>query len=490
MRVCLSICLLGFSVALAAGEPAQRLTPRTPAAKPADVERPAHPSFLTVKFRDELKLRAQHGGLFSEVGTDVPSVRAVADSHRLDFETLIQLPQYKLDRIEQRAARRSGVAQPDLAGMLVVHGTTDAVDRAARELLALDAVEWVYFSELAPEPPCSDLSPATPDYYDQGLQSYHGPNPGLDMEYAWSVGARGQGIEIADCEYGYVLGHESLCGVTLEPGQTIHPSAISNGWHHHGTAVLGAMVGLDSAYGVTGLVPEATTLFFTEWSVEQGFRRVTAIANAIATVDVGDVVVLEMQANGAGGGFGPAELELAVWNLVKAGTDSGIVVVGAAGNGNQNLDSASYTSYLARGDSGAILVGAGSANTGHHKLSFSTYGSRINVQGWGESVFTAGYGSYAEHGGQEEQSYTSGFNGTSSATPLVAGSAAALQSLALQTHGCLMDSPTLRELLIDTGIAQGSGGHIGPFPDMQAASEALLALSDCNYGCGDGQITG
>ena len=193
LRVCLPVCVLVMPLALAAGERAQPLAPRALQPKPAQIERPVHPSFLTIKFRDSLKMRAQYGGLVSEVGADVPNVRAVADRHRLVFEPLIRLPQHKLDRIESRAAERSGVTQPDLAGMMVVHGSDEAVDRAARELLALDAVEWVYFSELTPEPPCSDLSPTTPDYYDQGFQSYHGPNPGLNMEYAWSVGARGRG---------------------------------------------------------------------------------------------------------------------------------------------------------------------------------------------------------------------------------------------------------------------------------------------------------
>ena len=313
------------------------------------------------------------------------------------------------------------------------------------------------------------------------MQTYPGSDPGLNMTAAWALGsARGAGIKIADCEYGYVAGHEDLCNITMEPGQTIHPNVITFGWDEHGTAVFGEMISVDNLYGCTGLVPDAQGYFFTEWSVEEGLRRVTAIANAIASVDPGDVVVLEMQTTGPGGGFGPAELDPAVWTLVRNATDAGIVVVAAAGNGNQNLDSAVYAEYRGRGDSGAIIVGAGSSDLNHDKLSFSTYGSRVNVQGWGQNVFTLGYGSFAQHGGDKNQRYTSGFNGTSSATPFVASCAVALQSLAEQRLGRRLTPLELRDMLVRTGIPQGSGGHVGPFPDMVAAAAEIVTRGDLN----------
>lgn len=52
-----------------------------------------------------------------------------------------------------------------------------------------------------------------------------------------------------------------------------------------------------------------------------------------------------------------------------------------------------------------------------------------------------------------------------------------------------MEPSALRQLLIDTGKPQGSGGNIGPFPDMAAAVDALLA-SLCRVDMdGDGQLT-
>ncbi len=184
-----------------------------------------------------------------------------------------------------------------------------------------------------------------------------------------------------------------------------------------------------------------------------------------------------MQTIGEGGSnFGPAELSLAVWTVVKNGTDAGVVVVGAAGNGNQDLDSATYQAYMARGNSGAIIVGAGTATTAHDKLSFSTFGSRVNVQGWGQSVFTAGNGSHSTIGGDPNQVYTATFSGTGSASPFIAASCVALQSFAIDRIGRRLTPAELRSVLSTTGWPQGTGGNIGRFPNLVDAALAVFQL--------------
>jgi hypothetical protein len=133
------------------------------------------------------------------------------------------------------------------------------------------------------------------------------------------------------------------------------------------------------------------------------------------------------------------------------------------------------------GDSGAIIVGAGSSNTSHSKLSFSTYGQRVNVQGWGQNVFSLGYGGYAQHGGDKRQRYTSGFNGTSSASPFIASASISLQGIYRARTGETLTSRQIRSILIATGIPQGSGGHIGPFPNMErAARRSAYDVGDMN----------
>lgn len=488
------ICVL-VTVCVQADE---ALMPRQPLPKDAQAPRPIDPRFehqLVVKFHDHAKVRsAGPGRLVSLSGLDLTVLEA-SIAGRADFQPLIDLPAETLARLELEAAQRSGRAQPDLGGMLQVRAAKEDLADLADILHGSDLVEFVAFEALFVPPPgwfggpdaCFDIAPVTPNYFSR--QGYHNGPAGLGMAAAWAhPGGRGQGIRIADVEYGYRDGHEDLCNIIPEPGQTMHPSVISFGWHEHGTAVFGEMIGGENGYGVTGLTPDAQGMFYFEWTLT-GQRRVAAVTAAIAAVDAGDVVLLEMQTTGAGGGFGPAELNQSIWLVTRLGVDRGVVVVAAAGNGDQNLDSGAYATYRAWGDSGAIIVGAGSSDGSRSKLGFSTYGSRVNVHGWGQNVFTAGYGDFVSIGGDPNQSYTATFSGTSSASPFVASAAASLLGIHKAATGRAMEPSALRQLLIDTGKPQGSGGNIGPFPDMAAAVDALLA-SLCRVDMdGDGQLT-
>ncbi len=438
---------------------------------------------LVVKFIDPAKARAEPDGvLLSQAGADLAEARALAMRHGVSFAPLLRLPESLLRSIELRAERQSGTGQPDLAGMLVARTpgarTLGDLERIGNELQRLSVVEFVDLVPLG-NPPPGDIAPPTPDL--SVNQTYRGANPGMNADFAAAHGINGLGLRISDCEYGWNPAHEDLNDIDLhlEPGQTIHPDVYSNGWDEHGTAVLGETSAVVNGYGCSGMIPGAEVYTYPEWTLEEGFRRETCIAHAIADSSVGDIVLLEMQTTGPGGGYGPAELDKDVWVLVKAGTDAGVVIVGAAGNGDQNLDGSAYSEYRSRGDSGALIVGAGSSNTNHDKLSFSTYGARVNVQGWGQNVFTIGYGGYAMYGGDENQSYTASFSGTSSASPFVTSAAVAVQSYAVDKTGMPMASISLRDLLIATGVPQGSGGHIGPFVDLEAAIEDLnLAWTD------------
>ena len=490
---------------LASSDGAAALQPRVPFAKAALPERPAFEHRLTMKFADHVRARVDAQGTpVSTAGVDLgPLLDALAGASDtpVTFRPLIDIPKADLDAMLADAATRSGRAQPDLGGIMVVRVDGARMDAVARALHASDLVEYVHYEQRRPTPPgwfdggpldtpdaCFDIAPATGSYFSR--QGYHRADLGINMPAAWDVpGGRGQGVNVADCEYWFDGDHEDLCDVIPEPGQTPDPMILSRGWDQHGTAVLGEMVGGDNGYGVTGLVPDAQAYFFPEWTIEGGSRRVAAISRAIGTLDAGDVVLLEMQAFGPGGDYAPAEINPSVWLVTGVGTDRGITVVAAAGNGNQDLDSASYAEYRSRGDSGAIIVGAGRSSGSRSKLSFSTFGSRVNVQAWGENVFTTGYGDFIVVGGDARQSYTQFFSGTSSASPIVASAAVSLQGIHRAATGQPMDPLALRQLLMDTGRPQGSGGNIGPLPDMAAAIDALLAGLCAADIDGDGELT-
>ncbi len=466
-----------FALGLAVAAPA----PRAPV-NPGELRLPPlppHPAAtytLDIKFVDAAVVRwhPQAGrvdGHLPASELDNLSVRLRASGAHISPR--VNLPAADLDTLAARAQARSGRTQPDLGGILQLRLPDLPAERAGQHLLhvaadfATDpAVEYV-FLRATHQPPPGDLGSATPDFTSN--QGYLEAGRGIDAYAAWAWGARGAGVRISDCEYGWNIAHEDLMdlGAAIEPGQTIPSWVAEYGWDDHGTAVLGELGGADNGYGITGIAPDASFALFPEWSEEEDERRATAIAAAAASSAPGDVVLLEMQYGlVCEGCYGPAELDPTVWTVVREAVDAGIVVVAAAGNGAQDLDGADYADWRSRGPSGAILVGAGTADTGHNALYFSTFGEAVRLQGWGELVFTTGYGWYDEIDGSRDQAYTDAFSGTSSASPIVAGAAALGQSVLLSSDLPPLSPEVLVDFLVETGSPQGSGGTIGPLPDL------------------------
>lgn len=411
----------------------------------------------------------------------VPEIADIASNYSFSFEKAVDWTEPQLDVLQARITKQSGdlnavkrirnlfkvkMPSPDNATLLAL----------AREFERLPQVVFCDLVSTTPPALPNDIPPTTSNL--ETGQTYINANPGVNMRYAWDMGLNGSGIRVRDVEYGLNTSHEEFNGRPISIAQGMNISTqVQASSYNHGTAVFGIVYADKGTYGVSGMAHGAQEMkFFPEWQ-QSGWDRPTAVWMAITNSDVGDVILYEMQIQGANGEYVPAEYNMTVWTLTQTATSSGIVVVAAAGNGNEDLDSAPYSSYRNRGDSGAIIVGAGSPNTSHNKLSFSTYGSRVDVQGWGSNVRSTGYGDYLTVGGDDNQKYTNGFGGTSSATPIVASCAIVLQSYFHGLTGDYLDSVELRNLLIDTGIAQGSGGHIGPIPNMQAAIAAVNALA-------------
>ncbi len=416
----------------------------------------------------------------SNIVNSIPELHNIFTDFQVELEKGVLLSDEKINEMAAQAIKLSNSDKDinrlkNIAKIKIENPTNQRLYELAGLLEGFKEVDFCSLISLQPiEPPImppSDIPPATPDY--ETFQSYIGPNPGVNMSYAWGLGLSGSGIRIRDVEYGFNINHEELSGknVSVASGMTISTSA-STSYTEHGTAVFGVLFSDKGSYGVSGMVHGAQELvLFPEWQ-ETGYNRANAVTKSIENSGVGDVIIYEMQTGGNGGNYVPAEFNSLIWTLTKAATDSGIIIVAAAGNGNQNLDDTYYASYMSRGNSGAIIVGAGTPSTAHNKMSFSTYGSRVDVQAWGGSVRTTGYGDYSQIGGDFNQNYTN-FSGTSSATPIVSACVVALQSYYYSQASSYMTPSQMRQLLIDTGIAQGSGGHIGPIPNMQSAIERI-----------------
>ena len=479
---------------------------------------------LIMKFHDDSRVRAHNGRLLSQSAADLAPIQALLDAYGATVQPHIAIPQATLLAVATKAKLYSGRTQPDMAGIIEVK-----VDNA-RMLLLADALNARPETEIVqvvgptsnPQMPCvqTDFPPATPDYRafqayrisDGGVRLTEVRAPGFtDVDEDGTEGIYGEGVAIGDVEGCYLTDHEDLCFVTPEPGQT--PTCVFG--PDHGTAVLGVMGSIEDTdasepnIGMGGLAPMADYYFFPSDSLQEGPRVAAAITSAAATLPAGSVLLIEVQrtvypADPFGDPFNvpyvPAETSFAVWLATRQACDAGIIVVAAAGNGKQDLDGGAwigdpgeevffqyYGFYLAWGDSGAIMIGAGTPDAQHDRLGFSTFGSRIDMQGWGTSVATLGYGDLRPIDGlaDDRQYYTTDFGGTSSATPIVAGVAAILQGLQLEVDGeSPYSSETMRELLKTTGVPAGAGWEgvdapdwfeAPPFPDAYAAATAIIS---------------
>ncbi|HEX2699731.1 MAG TPA: S8 family serine peptidase [Acidimicrobiales bacterium] len=346
----------------------------------------------------------------------------------------------------------------------------------SRRLERLDVVEAAY-PEPVPAPP-----PATPSFV--GLQAYLQATPaGIDTNYAAHFpGGGGEAVTIFDIEYSWNTDHEDLTrtrGALIPIGTPSDPFADRN----HGTAVLGALVGDANDVGVTGAVPAAGIRLVNAYSTERGYDPVHALYVAAGAAEAGDVVLVEQQAYGPSQspGYVPLEWIPAVYDAIAALTADGVQVVEAAGNGSQDLDDQAVFGNpfpLGKPDSGAIIAGAGLNCAGSVRLArapFSTYGARINLQGPGECVASTGYGDLYGAAGPNAF-YTQRFNGTSSASPVVAAAAAAMSSSYKTLNGAAATPAQIRKWLRNTGTAQTGdpSGNIGPYPNLRQA----LLLTD------------
>ena len=232
--------------------------------------------------------------------------------------------------------------------------------------------------------------------------------------------------------------------------------------------MLGELISTNDSLGVTGIAHGAGIGLVNANNTGDGYDLADSIDTAAAALGPGDVILIEQQTAGANGGCGSdqvgcvaVEWVQAYYDAIVSATSAGIIVVEAAGNGNEDLgDTGDYGSPFpdGRADSGAIIVGAGAApgcgSPARGRLSFSTFGPRVNVQGWGQCVVTTGYGDL-QGASMSSDAYTDTFGGTSSASPIVTGAAAILSSVA-QQQGVTWTPQQVRARLVARAVRSNS----------------------------------
>jgi serine protease len=450
------------------------VAPRTGAAAP--IIQPGFSSeTIHVKFQEGTNVELPHLVLAPDLS------HAVVGIYRL-----FSLPKQKLNEIRARGMSRSGktVSDLNLWFQIALQPGTDT----AAFLDDLKRLQSVEIAEAAPLP--QPMVAITPDF--TGNQGYLDAAPGgIDARFAWTIpGGDGSEIKIYDVEYSWNQTHEDLSkaseiSLLLDSGDSAVDPFDD---HNHGTAVLGEIGADNDTKGVTGISWGAKLGLAPANTANLGYNPANAILLAVADGSAGDVILLEQQFPVCGlAQFGPIEVLSAVFDAIQTAVANGFVVVEAAGNGGVDLDQAACGTTFDRTvrDSGAIIVGAGlppASGADRQRIGFSTFGSRVDLQGWGISVMTTGYGDFYRNPDDPTNPdfwYTDFFSGTSSASPIVAGAVANLQGVAFQQLRRPLTSWEIRRLLVQTGSPQlgNTAEQIGPRPDLRRAIAQLMEVT-------------
>jgi hypothetical protein len=423
---------------------------------------------MHVKFAESTAMRIRGGQLVSLSGQDIRALRELLLRQRAQVARLFGQPEGETES-DVRRLRQAGEDVPDLS---LWYRVTVASEAAARALVAdlrglPGLVDEAFLAPVAAPPP-TGLYTSQQGYVDAAPD-------GIGTRLVSAPGATGSQVKLVDIEYSWNQSHADLskaADALVANGTPSDPFSDNN----HGTAVLGELVADDNSFGVTGIAPDAGLGLVNASNSERGYDLANSINIARTATAPGDVILIEQQIPVTPGGFDfvPSEWVSDVYDAIKLATADGRIVVEAAGNGGEDLDDAqTFGKRFPSGkrDSGAIIVGAGAApgctSPVRSRLSFSTYGSRVDLQGWGECVTTTGYGDLFTGG--TNSLYTSTFSGTSGASAIVAGAAAALSSAIEAKTGKPTKPADVRRTLVAAGTPQAGSAHIGPLPDLVVA---------------------
>ncbi len=443
---------------------------------------------IVVKFVEGSGVRLREGKLTSLTGSDLSDVMRLLEKWpKITVMKVFPRPEEDLDADREYGERKSGLELADLNlyFKFIIPENEDVVlaEEIVDSLNALGIVEIAYPEPIPQPAQCSDIPPTTPNWW--AYQDYMEAAPvGINAYYGWLYHPDGPGVPsywFIDVEWNWTTDHEDLNAPTI-----LNPPGSGN--KDHGTAVLGEVVGCSDGFGITGIA-YGITAHMINWANTGDPWPIAAAAYNLAASYLfpGEIFLIEQHAQGPSSGedcqcncdqfeYIPMEYWDANFNAILNATAAGINCVEAGGNGSMNLDNPIYGNKFNRSyrDSRAILVGAGTSG-GHSPECWTNYGSRIDVQGYGDGIYTTGYGSLFNGGGDERQYYTAGFSGTSGASPINVGVVAILENVANQKYGVDLDPLNIREVMTNNGTPQGApyDKHIGVLPDLVECINAI-----------------
>ena len=304
----------------------------------------------------------------------------------------------------------------------------EAVESSADEELLLPAA-WPNYYRYASEDPFTDPSTAGEQY-----QYYHDI---ISSNVAHRYGYKGKGVKVAVLDTGIKSGHEDVKAKALDNGSASDNYGAEDAQGHgtHVAGIIGAEA--DNGKGGKGVAPEVELISIKVLDDSGSGSTWAGIAGIRKAIDQ-KVDIINMSLGSYG--YVPQE-ETACNDACK----NGILVVAAAGN-----ESTNGVSYPAGHKSTLSVAALDSNNT---KAYFSNYGPTVDY-------CAPGVGIWSTYCKENEKYYM--MDGTSQATPVVAGTAAVLlassESVRNLTGTERVDA--LRKLM-DKGVMKAGSTGVG-----------------------------
>ena len=465
------------------------------------------PQRVIVKFQDNIDLPYEDGiereiearglGSWSRLERRFPGIRIRRLYTLLKREEILAL-------VRRGQERNAKYRAPKFFTYFVVDCPPEVRPVALAEALkAWPSVQTAY-----PEPASSAPAVDPSAYGLSGAQGYLSAAPlGIGARFAFGIpGGDGANQTVIDLETGWTLDHDDI----IEHSPQILAGVIENARRPHGTNVLGVICAKNKgataaapSAGIVGIAPNVKAVnvvsYYQITQVSPNLPnklQADPIADAIAYAayqfessnDPGNVLVLEVQIDDDL----PCEACEAYFETICAATAAGVVVVEAAGNGQQDLDCYVGTDIAGthKGErifdrntpwefqeSGAIMVASSLSPVPHERQPQSNFGTRIDCYAWGENVET----SDSNVSGTDKSSHTPYFDGTSAATAIVAGAALSVQGMREALRGTRFTNPSdLRAILSDptmNTLSKSLAEKIGVMPNLQAIYNKLIAGS-------------
>ena len=311
-------------------------------------------------------------------------------------------------------------------------------DRDNRQYLPQMSADYVVETSDVSDTVSGERIPSAPNYsVSDTYYQYQSYLDYLNIGDAWNS-YRGNGITVAVIDTGIDYDHPEFAGRISEYSYNATEDKVvkdyDNDWsliddeQGHGTAVAGTIGAAMDGEGTIGVAPEVTLLVIKAKCSPNGvFYRTSDLVFGMYYAIERDVDIINMSFGGYGGNAYAAPAKLAV--------ESDIICVAAAGN-----DSTSALMYPAA-DENVIGVGALAADS-FELAWYSNYGENSDIVAPGTVYTTQAGGSYGT------------INGTSFASPIVAGALALLKN---QTN--YMEMADVVELLYAASADLGGVGE-------------------------------